>query len=216
MSQQALQNFNANFTPTSISFAEFKEGAENALREEFGNWVERKSKCFLVKGTATRNSCDVVPAFRHRRYNNVGQITDVGIEFVADQNQQHIASFPQQHYDNGVWKHENTNKGFKRIVRILKRVRNALVDNGQLVDGAISSFFIECLVYNMQADAFALPTWKARGLEVTSRIYYGMMYPSQYSAYAEVSSLDALFRGNRTPQQAKDFAELAWNHIQNG
>ncbi|HEX4106476.1 MAG TPA: nucleotidyltransferase [Rhizomicrobium sp.] len=216
MSAQALAGYDAAWTPSSISFAQFKQAVEFALRTEFGNRVERRNKCIVVNGTDSRNSCDVVPAFNHRRYNQNGQITDYGIEFITDQNQQHVVSFPRQHYNNGVWKHEDTNKGFKRIVRIIKRARNVLVDRGHLADGIISSFFIECLVYNIAKDAFARPTWKERVNEVLNRVYYDMGYPSRSNAYIEVSALDPLFRGNRTPQQARAFAELVWDQIQNG
>jgi hypothetical protein len=40
-----------------------------------------------------------------------------------------ITNFPRQHYDAGCAKNDRTGRRYKRVVRILKRLRNHMADN---------------------------------------------------------------------------------------
>lgn len=210
MSAAAKAIFDGAFIEAGYSFAAYKNDVEASLRAKFAARVQRRNKCILVAGTPTRNSCDVVPAFEHRRYGHNGEVLVKGIEFVTDSGER-VVSFPEQHYANGNNKNDLTARVYKRTVRVLKRARNKLIDDGKMQDGTISSFFIECLAYNLPNNVYEQGSWRARMEEVTARIWNDMRNPAVSGAYTEVSGWKWLFEGNRTPKHAEDFALLAWH-----
>jgi len=214
LSQADKDRYHANSSSTDYTFAQFKNEVEQALRGAFGQAsVARKNKCIRVAGNTNRVSADVVPAFEHRRFSSYGVIAAEGIEFIADDSAR-IVSFPDQHYANGVKKNTDTKQGYKSMVRILKRTRAHLIDTGKLAKDAISSHFIECLVWNVPSDYFAKNSWRSVADFVTSKIWNDMRDAALANDYAEVSDLHWLFRGGkRTPKQAEDFMLLAWTHL---
>ena len=55
-------------------------------------------------------------------------------------------------------KNDATGRRFKAVVRILKRLRNEMVDNGHKVAGPIPSYLIECLIWNVPNEGFGHDT----------------------------------------------------------
>ena len=71
-----------------------------------------------------------------------------GIRFISNSGIT-VSNYPKDHIANGIQKNNATNYGYKKLVRIFKRLRNEMVDAG-LADGEkITSFLIECLVWNV-------------------------------------------------------------------
>lgn len=68
-----------------------------------------------------------------------------------------LKNYPDQHLVNGRSKNNNTNTSFKKAVRILKRVENAMVEAG--VHREVASHFFECLVFNCRDTIFKRFTW---------------------------------------------------------
>ena len=117
------------FRSSNYTFGQYKNEVESALRLAFGDsMVERKNKCLRVAGNTNRTPIDIVPAFEHHRYSSYDVVSYKGIEFFSDAGPR-IYSFPEQHYQSGVTKNADTSRSFKAMVRILKRVRQRLVDD---------------------------------------------------------------------------------------
>lgn len=125
-----------------------------------------------------------------------------------------MESFPEQHYANGVRKNEATSRSFKACVRILKHVRGKLLDQNTISKELMSSYFLECLVWNAPDARFANKTYREDVLAVVSQVWGDMRDASKSNDYAEVSDLRWMFRGGqRKPQDAEEFMVRAWNFL---
>jgi len=64
-------------------------------------------------------------------------------------------NYPDQHSANGRSKRLNTGLQFKRVVRIVKRLRVDMTERGILRD-KVPSFLVECLVYLVEDPYFTV------------------------------------------------------------
>jgi hypothetical protein len=131
------------------------------LAEEFGrSAVTIGTKAVhLHKNDDERINADVVPAFAFQRFGPRAAPTRrrnppaVGVALMTTTGQR-ISNFPAQHYINGCAKNDGTGRCYKRVVRIIKRIRNHMAENIDLPQVArdraknTPSFLIESLVYN--------------------------------------------------------------------
>jgi hypothetical protein len=206
----------SNFKASSYSFPQFKGEILDTLIAKFGTYnVTRHEKCINVAGNSYRVNADIVPCFIHRRLRTPTAVAAEGIEFITDSGP-HVSSFPVQHYNNGVSKHGNTDQKFKAIVRILKHVRNQLIDQGKLTNDAMPSFFLECLVWNVLPDThFKKDRYLDASRAVIATLWNEMREAEKANNYAEVSDLKWLFKGNsqRTHQEVSNFMQAAWDFI---
>lgn len=201
-------------TDSKYSFGQFKNDVQQILIPKFGSSaVERKNKCIVVKGNDYRIDADVIPCLEHRRYSSRDRYI-TGVESRSDQNER-IINWPEQHYNNGVAKNDSTNRAFKSAVRILKNAKNDMVDNGSLTDDSISSFLIECLVWNVPNDAFNRTTWTSLTRSVLATLFNATLKQEDCAEYAEVSDLKWLFKGQTkwTYQTAHAFLDKAWRYL---
>ncbi len=103
-----------------------------------------------------RVDCDVLPAFRYRRYlpaskrGLIGPDAIDGIAFITSDDDL-IVSFPEQHLANGRSKNVRTNNRYKHVVRVLKKLRDRFESQATILTQTDlpSSYEIECLVYNV-------------------------------------------------------------------
>ncbi|RZL46132.1 MAG: nucleotidyltransferase [Pedobacter sp.] len=203
--------YNSQRTSAGYNFDELKADTQAALEAVFNTDVERKNKCIQVNGNTYRITADVIPCFVLKRFKTLQTIEAEGIKFYSDDNDE-IISFPNQHYNNGTEKTEQTHRLYKRMVRILKTINNRLIENGTISDKLVSSFFIECLVYNVLNGNFISGNYTQTLKNVISKIYEDM---NSNTNYTEVNELLWLF-GNKNPrtrQNAIDFMQLCWNYM---
>lgn len=215
LSPEEKKEYEATSTPSKYTFSQFKNDIQSILVEEFGvTEVERKNKCIKIKGSAYRVNADVVPCYEYRRYASPTRVEAVGVGFLPDTGWR-VHSFPQQHYDNGAKKNNDTNGSYKDVVRILKNARNVMVDIGTITSDAMPSFLLECLVWNMHEVHFEYSTYASMTSTIVSKIWQDMRNFEKHNNYAEVSDLKWLFRGEKkwTPEQAKIFMENAWSYL---
>jgi hypothetical protein len=147
--------------PVPFTFEQYRAHIAWCLQQEFGaTAVSLGSKAIhLHQNDAERINADIVPAYRFERYGprlapfgNRGA-PDLGVALLT-RGGQRLTNFPEQHYHNGCAKNDRTARRYKRVVRILKRLRNHMADNPDLPPGvraqvrATASFLIESLVYN--------------------------------------------------------------------
>ena len=204
-------SYNALRIFSGYNFDNLKADTQAALKAVFTTDIERKNKCIQVNGNSYRITADVIPCFVLKRFKTLQTVEAEGIKFYSDDNHE-IISFPNQHYSNGTVKAEQTFRLYKRMVRILKVVNYRLIDEGTISDKLASSFFIECLIYNVPNVNFISGNYTQTLKNVIVKIYEDMKNNAEYT---EVNELLWLFsnRNPRNRQNALDFVQYCWNYL---
>jgi hypothetical protein len=203
---------------SSIGFADYKNAVQEALEDYFGQKaVRRGDKAFNIHENTYRIDADAVPTFEHRRYclNDDGTHYYLsGIEFKTDAGNR-IIKWPNQHYDNGLEKHEATGRRFRKIIRILKRMRNEMQAEGIAQAENIASCLIESLVWNVPNEGFGHDTYEEDVRYVLAHVFNNTRKEELCSEWGEVSELKYLFRPSQpwTREQAHDFISAAWDYV---
>lgn len=187
------------YEPSDHSYSDFKNKVRRALVAEFGEEnVKDKNKCFSVVENSNRVKADVVPTFELKRHDNeIPSKIIKGVRYL-DKDGSEVVNYPKQHIENGKSKNANTQKRFKRLVRIFKKIRYKMIDDGIDVNSHMTSFLLECLVWNVPDYVFnSYDTWIERLKEAIKYIYTKTKTEDQCKEWGEVSELLYLFRGNR-------------------
>lgn len=202
----------------SISFSNYKNLVYQALGEYF-SWenVDRGNKAFDIHSNTYRVDADVVPAFAYRYYKGNGwdnYIQPVGIAFDTV-NKGRIINWPYQSYENGKAKHERTGRRYKKMVRIVKRLRNKMQEAGISAAHGIGSFLIESSVWNVPAEGFNHDTYTADVRYVIADCFNKTRLQDRYGAMKEVNNIKLLFGDHQpwTPEQAHTFFSAAWEYL---
>lgn len=145
-------SYETNSSPAQYSWTEFREEVIAQLTKAYGSGVQPGTKAIYIAGSGGRRDGDVLPAAEFRRYFRYARPSDQhyaeGICFWLPNGTQ-IVNYPKQHSANCTAKHQRTGSWFKPTVRILKNMRNTMVDQGRLADGIAPSYFIEGMLYNV-------------------------------------------------------------------
>ena len=204
----------------SLSFADFKTMVQKALKDYFGKTgVTRGNKAFDVHANTYRIDADVVPTFEHRRYTG-RKNTDgshhylSGVAFDPDSGSR-VINWPEQTYDNGVERNTATGRKYKRVIRILKRLRDKMQDEDVAIAKKTPSFLIECLAWNADIDAFKKDTYTAIVRHLLADLWNRTRKDDDCSEWGEVNELKYLFRPAQpwTCQEANEFLQAAWDYI---
>jgi hypothetical protein len=208
----------------AYSFADFKDAVEVALVSRFGRTaVTRGSKAFDVHANSYRVDADVVPTFVHRRYTLDGSYI-CGVQFFPDAGPAVVnwperlfddPRWPDQHYEHGVAKNTATARGFKGVVRILKKLRHELLDASVAAAMPVPGFLVECLVWNVPNAYLRHSSWDDNVQAALAHLWSSTETVDQCSQWGEVSELKYLFRGlpDERRQQVRAFLDAAWSHI---
>ncbi len=205
-------------TQGSIAFNEFKDLVHTALGDYFGFInVTAGSKAFDVHSNSYRVDADVVPAFAYRYYYGDGSddyTQPEGMAFDTDDGHR-IINWPHQSYENGKTKQENTGQRYKKIVRILKRLRNKMQE--EKIAGAkdIASFLIESATWNVPDIGFKHEYYTEDIRYVLAHCFNDTLPGGNYAEMYEVNGRKFLF-GNEQPwnrEQAHNFFSAAWDYL---
>jgi len=215
-------------TDASYALPEFRNDIGRALRERFGgNDVGRGRISLTVDEGSARLSADVTPYLIHRRYTgrlfSDGQWENhVGVETrPAGEPTRRIIQWPEQHYVAGVAKNQATNRRYKRIVRILKCLRDQIAADGTVAAQSIAmrtkSCFIEHSVFNVPNGDFdqSEGTYYNDARAAVAYLWRAARDPAQTAALVEVSMMQPLFRADEqwTAKLLEDFMFVAWQHV---
>jgi hypothetical protein len=172
-----------------------------------------------VHANTYRIDADVVPTFEHRRYNGEQNLDGSfhflsGVGFKTDSGKL-ILNWPDQTYENGVARNDVTGRSYKRVIRILKRLRNKMQDDDIANSANFASFLIECLVWNTPLEAFEHESYSAILRHVIAHIWNRTRKDEDCKEWGEVNELKYLFRPTQpwTREQANMFLHAAWNYI---
>lgn len=201
------------------SLTAFKDDVQAALVAHFGpDAVDRGNKAIHIRESRRSLKADVVPCVRHRQnYARHRTAHNLGIKLLNDADPyEHIVNYPKQHLDVGVRKNDATQRRYKKVVRILKRLENEMVDEGLIAE--VPSFLIESAVFNVPNSAFTTPsTWTGRVRNALAHLFNGTLDDSCYRSdeWLEANGIKYLFHSAQawTYQDAHCFASRAWDYI---
>lgn len=135
----------------------FKDEVEEALKKKFGNDVDRQNKSIKIHGNTYRVNTDTVPSMRHRDYKTVMSFDSSnyigGIHILADDGTV-VVNYPEQHIINGRKKNVETNYYYKKMVKVIKKIRYIMKDNGMNEAKEVSSFALKSLLWNIPNEVF--------------------------------------------------------------
>ena len=204
----------------SLPFAEFKSMVQEALEDYFGKLsVTRGNKTFDVHANTYRIDADVVPTFEYRRYTGRKNADDShhflsGVAFDPDSGSR-VINWPEQTYNNRVDRNTATGRKYKRVIRILKRLRDRMQDEDVAIAKKTPSFLIECLAWNADIDAFNKDTYTAIVRHLLADLWNRTRKDDGCSEWGEVNELKYLFRLAQpwTRQEANEFLQAVWDYI---
>lgn len=150
--------YEANCSSGGISFNEFKAQVLAWLKNKFGAGVKAGKKAIFIPGNGTKRDVDVLVCVAHKTFTSypaTGEPTFVeGVCFWTSDGEK-IVNYPKQHLDNCTTKNGVTSSRFKPSIRVLKNMRNAMIDQGYLKDGVAPSYFLEGMLSNVPTQHFA-------------------------------------------------------------
>ena len=202
----------------SIGFYDYKNLVHKALNDYFGSkYVTRGNKAFDIHSNTYRVDADVVPAFAYRLYYDDGQdsyIQPVGISFIPDRGLR-IENWPDQTYSNGVDKNKSTSQRYKKIIRILKNLRNDMQGENIAAAENIASFLIESLVWNTPNEGFGHSDLTSDVRHVLAHTFNDTRSDETCNEWGEINEIKYLFRPSQpwSRIQAHDFLSAAWDYI---
>lgn len=204
----------------SITFSKYKSLIENALTNYFGvENVVRGNKAFDIHANTYRVDADVLPALAYRYYYNKAEdssdyVKPIGVAFLTD-NDVKIKNWPKQAYDNGVLKQGATGERYKKMVRILKKLRNKMQDEGIFKANNIPSFLIESMIWNVPNSRFNNERYCTDVKKVVANCFNSTVSDEKSENLKEVNNIKYLFHSSQpwTRSQAHDFFEAAWEYI---
>jgi hypothetical protein len=203
--------------PSGYSFSEFKNDVEVALVKKFGrDQVKRNDKCITIKGTAQRVQTDVVPTWNYRRYSDIKTYV-LGAKFFSDKRTGAITNFPKQHIENGIDKNSKTQRRFKRLTRLHRKLLYKMQDDGATINGNITSFLLECLVWNIPNRIMNdYDAWTDRLKQSIIYIHEQTKEESTCKEWGEVSELLYLFHIDRkwSRVDVNEYMVQLWKYLE--
>jgi hypothetical protein len=210
------ETLNRSMNDATYTYATFKDELYEALVDRFGYlYVSRGNKSFDIKENTYRVEADVAAFFEHRRYSSADRYIS-GVEMRPDNRPNiGIRNWPEQHYENGVAKNEKTGRKYKRVVRILKTLANAMADDNVSSAKNVPSFLIECMVWNVPNKCLQYDNYVDNIRSVLAFIYNNTVESEKCREWGEVSDLKYLFRTSQpwTVQGANAFVGGAWDYL---
>ena len=202
----------------SISFSTYKDLVHEALNDHFGvQYVTHGDKAFYIHSNSYRVDADVLPAFAYRYYygdSYEDYIQPVGVAFIPDKGGR-IENWPDQTYSNGVDKNKATSLRYKKIIRIIKNLRNEMQEEKINAANNIASFLIESLVWNTPDNYFNCTNYTDDVKNVLAHTFNATMSDEKCDKWYEVNEIKYLFRLSQpwSRIQAHNFLLAAWDYI---
>lgn len=193
--------------------AKLRTELQSALVAKFPDQVDATgSTAFRINSNTARVDADVVPCFDYRYYFASGVKRDGTMVIKKDSTR--LRNYPKQQIENGRAKNSRTSKYYKKAVRVMKRVENAMVVAE--VHQAVPSFFVECLVYNCPDEIILRPTWTETVRDILVHVWNGLEGAEPTTdRWLEVNECKYLFHSAQdwTRDDGRAFAKAAWNYL---
>ena len=206
------------FGPGTIDFEQYRDLVKKALQAKFAQpFVTDGNKSLKARENTYHVQADIVPAFQHRNYaySSSQSTWDYveGTRFYAKDGRE-VTNYPKVHIKNGIEKNTRTNYRYKKLVRIMKHIKNEMVDAGQTDGDKITSFLVECLVWNTPDKTITAYSSWTETVRQTIIYLYNAIKDGNHTEWGEVSEMLYLFRGRKwTDQDALQWLHDAWNYL---
>ena len=200
------------FTKAAPRNKSFKDEVQECLLRKFGNDVIRKNKSIKIIGNTYRKDADAVPCLRYRDYrNDYRKDADnyvPGIVITSDKGET-IINYPEQHIKNGKEKNVATSYYYKKMVRIIKKIRYIMIEQNICAEDGVSSFGLESLLWNIPDDIFKkYTTYRYEFDEIVKYLYENI---NNLSNYKEANGIKDLFSLERRINDYQDFIKKLYN-----
>lgn len=183
-----------------------KDVVERTLRNNFPYEVHRGNKSIKVDGNTYRKQADTVPCvsmhYYYRSHLNDYLTYHEGVIIFADDGSI-IRNFPKQHIANGITKNKRTNFYYKKMVRIMKKIRHLMSECGYSCADRISSFGIESLIWNIPDSIFT--KYISYGFVFEEIVSYVHKHKGELSNYYEANGIKKLCP---TPRDINKYSEF--------
>lgn len=209
---------NYGFTKGNYSFTDFRRELLIALRGKFSD-VKAGNKSLRISSNSYRVEADAIPSFQYRNYRHKNSFDpDVfveGIRFNSTSDVK-VINYPKQHIENGKQKNRVTQRRYKRLVRVVKRIRHQMIKENQPVDNAISSFLIECLIWNLPNEIIVIDCPTERLRRTIIYLHKATLNESGCRNWKEVSNILPLFDNTRkwNISKANLFLKQMWQFLE--
>ncbi len=215
-------------TDASRVLDQFRSDVGAALTAKFGaKGVTPGKVTFDVHETSARLDADATPFLLHRRY--TGQRKGdgtwayvLGVETRRrDGSGRRIINWHQDHYDQGIARNDATRRRFKRVTRILKRLRGDMETQGtteaRAAAAPIPSFLIECLVFNAADACFNCVegSYYEDVKATVNSLWSATQNDAGCANFHEVNRRKKLFADGQawTRSHANAYLTAAWRHV---
>lgn len=201
----------------SILFAHFKNLVQEALEAYFGKTsVTRGNKAFDIHSNTYRLDADVVPAFAYLHYYDTGNNYHYpkGICFLADDGAK-IINWPHHVYENCKRKHDSTGQRYRKMTRILKRLRNRMQEESISEAKDIPSFLIQSMVWGAPDDHFNRATYSSDVRAVLAHCHNETLPTGKHTILREVNDIKNIYGPHQpcTREKAHAFFSKAWSFL---
>ena len=206
----------------TYGLAQFRADVGKALVQKFGaQGITPGNKAFDVHANTVRLDADVAVFLEHHRY--TGRLNADGTWHYLEGVEMHgnggarIINWHKQHQHNGVDKNTRTGRRYKRVVRVLKRLRDDMLGKGSPQTKAaadVPSFLLECLAYNAEDGCYQNGHLYEDVRSVVTKLW-NKTKPDTENILVEVSGLKWLFGSGQpwTKATAHNFLLRAWQHV---
>ncbi len=186
---------------SELTFKEYRSLVKKALQNKFkAECLEDGNKSLIIHENTYHVNADVVPTFQLRNYACLSS-TDPnryleGTWFISEDGGE-VTNYPKIHKLNGTEKNNDTNYKYKKLVRVMKHIKNNMVDDNRTDGEKISSFLVECLVWNIPNEVITQYfAWNSTVREAI-RYLYSEIDSNHHAEWGEVSEMLNLFKGRK-------------------
>ena len=187
------EKFSSSTSEQKEEAVKLKNAVERILRTKFPCQVHRGNKSIKVDGNTYRKQADAVPCLSMRYYHR-SHLKDFssyyeGVVIFADDGSI-IRNFPKQHIANGKAKNNRTRFHYKKMVRIMKKMRYLMSDCGYSCADNISSFGVESLLWNFPDACFT--GYTCYGFVFERIVDYAYKHKTELKNYYEANGIKKL------------------------
>lgn len=152
LSQRDLEEYAKYYERASLTWHEFRKVVLGVLRSDF--FLQEGRKAIRVRSGLVRLPADVLIALDYRYYKHFpsfeAQSFVDGVQFYTPEDRE-IVNYPKRHVRACAQKDFWTAGRYRKVVRVAKNARNALVadDETTINPGTAPSYFLESLLWNV-------------------------------------------------------------------
>lgn len=171
--------------------------------EYFGKeLVERHDKCINIKATRDWNKIDIVPTMQYRDYTkDYSRNKENYVEgtLIKTDKGEEIINFPFHHINNSEQKHYNTQRRYRKLVRIMKYLMYDMQKENIAEAKDVSSFGVESLIFNINNN-YLSDTYKPLGIHFQEVLdILRQMLSNNYHNWVEANGIQPLFKNYILP-----------------